>query len=288
MACRRLAGSDAGQCGHLYGVVSLLAMLEFSAREYVEWSHHIGVALGSVCKKPVSNDLYKAFNRMMSETTRLNLPATKQHMAEMILEMMDANPEKSSLSADGDLRITDATLDAPRLCHHIESIYTSLKAELRAILFKAVPSEKRKYCDPEWLIKTNIYSKFPELVDEFQRAGRCFAYGENTACIFHLMRVSEFCLRRIADSLNVPFNPRSWHDIGDRITAEMDKKYQAKKEDWKKLEPFYAEILRDIQAIGRGHRNPSLHELEKKYDEREAAYMLTVIEEFGRHVAGKR
>jgi hypothetical protein len=51
--------------------------------------------------------------------------------------------------------------------------------------------------------------------------------------------------------------------------------------------PFFGEILTDIQAIGRGHRNPVLHELEKKYDEREAQYMLTVIEGFAIRVAGK-
>jgi hypothetical protein len=67
----------------------------------------------------------------------------------------------------------------------------------------------------------------------------------------------------------------------------MEKKYQIKTDDWKKNEPFYAEILTDLQAIGIGHRNPTLHELEKKYEEREAEYMLTVIKDFARRVAEK-
>ncbi len=67
----------------------------------------------------------------------------------------------------------------------------------------------------------------------------------------------------------------------------IEQKYQTKTDDWKKKEPFYAEILTGIQAIGRGHRNPALHELEKKYDDREGRYMLTVIERFAQHVTEK-
>jgi hypothetical protein len=67
----------------------------------------------------------------------------------------------------------------------------------------------------------------------------------------------------------------------------MEKKYQTKTADWKAREPFYANILTDIQAIGRGHRNSALHDLQKKYDEGVARYMLTVIETFANHVADK-
>ena len=101
------------------------------------------------------------------------------------------------------------------------------------------------------------------------------------------MRVTEFYLKKVADSLQVPFHANNWCEIGKHITKEMEKKHQVKTDAWKLSEPFYAAILTDIQAISRGHRNPALHELEKKYDEREASYMLTVIEEFALHVASK-
>jgi hypothetical protein len=147
--------------------------------------------------------------------------------------------------------------------------------------------EKARYCDPNWLADSILANKYVETVDEFQKAGRCFAYGENTACIFHLMRVTDFYFRRVADSLNLSYDSRNWQGIGDKITRSMEQKYQNKSDDWRKAEPFYAAILTDIQAIGRGHRNPALHELERTYDEREARYMLTVIEGFATHVAEK-
>ena len=99
------------------------------------------------------------------------------------------------------------------------------------------------------------------------------------------MRVADFCFDKVAKSLNDTFNPLTWQEVGQKITKHMEQKYQAKTEDWKQKEPFYAEILTDIQAIGRGHRNKALHDLEKKYEEREAVYMLTVIESFAKHVA---
>jgi hypothetical protein len=74
-----------------------------------------------------------------------------------------------------------------------------MKAEFGAISLKAVPREKAKCCDPKWLTTSVMFVKFPDTVDEFQEAGRCFAYGENTACVFHLMRVADFYFRRVAD-----------------------------------------------------------------------------------------
>ncbi len=65
----------------------------------------------------------------------------------------------------------------------------------------------------------------------------------------------------------------------------MEEKYSTKTDDWKQLEPFYASILTDIQAISRGHRNPTLHEIEKKYTDADAHYLLTVTEAFMNHLA---
>lgn len=49
-------------------------------------------------------------------------------------------------------------------------------------------------------------------------------------------------------------------------------------------EPFYAGVLTDIGAISKGHRNPTLHEFERTYDERETRYMITVVSGFTIHV----
>jgi hypothetical protein len=227
--------------------------------------------------------VHDAFKNLVIGCSHLRLNVTEEHCRNMITEL-------GRLNDDGEYVAKESLSESEiknRLGHHVETIYSVLRAELGAMKIGVIPREKNIYCDPEWLIDSLIYLKYPDTVDEFQRAGRCFAFGENTACIFHLMRVTEFYLAKVGDSLGVPFNPLNWGAIGNHITKEMEKKYLTKTTDWKAKEPFYAEILTDIQAISRGHRNPALHELEKKYDEREALYMLVVIQGFATHVASK-
>ena len=257
-----------------YGVVSLLDMLDFSARDYLELSHTMGTLRAGVgpFQMPPEDEVKKMLDTLIKECQRLSLVCTLGHLQAMGREL------KGGASL-GPLR--------DRMGHHFETVYSTLKIEIDSVKIKAIPKEKNRFCDPQWLLDTPIYDKFPDSVDEFQRGGRCYAFGENTACVFHLMRVTDFFLRKVAESLGAEYDARNWHGIGSKIEERMREKYQNKTDDWKTKEPFYAEILTDISAIGRGHRNPALHELEKKYDAGEALYMLTVIEGFARHVSSK-
>lgn len=265
-------------------------MLEFSARDYVELAHQIGLLLASVNDQEANSDsASEKLTMLVQETKRLNLRNTKEHIDEMFREILKDHPDQfKTYLREGRIDYVSVQLgevDPKRMCHHLESIYVAMRGELGAILFRAIPSEKNKYCASDWLVDTPMYAKFPETVDEFQKAGRCFAYGENTACLFHLMRVTDFYLKEVTKSLGIAYDARNWNGISKAITKMMEQKYDLKTDEWKEREPFYAEILTDLQAISRGHRNAALHELEKKYDERETVYMLAVIESFARHAS---
>ena len=168
------------------------------------------------------------------------------------------------------------------MVHHLSSV---IHSELDEELFFYMESCKVEYFHPLWLVDTQFYKIFPRAHDEIQTAGRCYAYGEPTACVFHLMRVIDAGLRSVAASLAVSYDARNWSGIGQKIQSKMEEKYSTKTDDWKRSEPFYASILTDIQAISRGHRNPVLHELEKKYTEGEAHYLITVTGAFMVHLA---
>jgi len=271
----------------LYGVVSLYEMLEFSADVYVDLAHQMGEIIGSLkARQSQSHNLNNAFNRILSDAQNLELVVTRDQIASMILEMVKNDPASASL-ANGTLRVEAQEIEPHRLLHYMETVLSVLKSELRAIKFRAIPKEKNRYCDPKWLTEGNIFKKYPDTVAELQRAGRCFSFGENTASIFHLMRVTDFFLKKVGQSAGVDYDSSNWMGIAQGITKKMEQKYQTKSDDWKQKEPFFAEVLTDIQAIARGHRNQVLHELEKKYDEREALYMLTVIEAFANRVSNK-
>jgi hypothetical protein len=273
----------------LHGVVSLTAMLEFAAKDFVDISHRFGLVLGEA-KRPTQSDpniLRNSVSTLLSHCGRLGLRVTVEQIVKFMEELARECPQCVQIDKDG-VQIKGAQLATDRSVYYLEVIHSTFLAELATHTFKAISQEKARFCDPNWLMGTTLFTKYPDTVDEFQRAGRCFAYGENTACVFHLMRVTDFYLHKVGESIpGFTYDARGWDGLGKAIAKKMEEKYQTKTDEWKSKEPFYAEILTDIQAISRGHRNPALHELEKKYDEREAEYMLTVIEGFARHVAEK-
>jgi hypothetical protein len=98
------------------------------------------------------------------------------------------------------------------------------------------------------------------------------------------MRVIDAGLRSVADSLAISYDARNWSGIGEKIQKSMELKYQHKTDEWKRSEPFYASVLTDLQAISRAHRNPVLHEVERKYTDAEARYLIAVVEAFMQHL----
>ena len=81
------------------------------------------------------------------------------------------------------------------------------------------------------------------------------------------------------------YDARNWDGIARKIGSEMSKKYQDKTVDWRGKEPFYSEVLTDIRSISRAHRNPALHEIERKYSDPDARYLIDVAIAFMTHLA---
>jgi len=249
-----------------YGLVSLKIMLDFAAEQF----YRISASLMKFSFVPQLILEPEAGQEFVSA-----ISATEIHCRNLGLEF----------SANQATTIRNYLLGSQRKIPALKSLCEELQRrmseELEANAFCYIPKHKLKFCDRGWLTDTSL----PQgVIEEFQSAGRCYACGENTACVFHLMRTADWGLRRVAVSLGIVYDARNWRGIGEAITRKMELKYQQKSSDWRKAEPFYAEILTDIQALGRGHRNPVLHELEKKYDENQALYMLGVVESFALHV----
>lgn len=251
------------------GVVSLFDMLQYSAEDFYALSQEL-TSLGflpAALRTPQGRErLQRCVTSLHEHARHLGLSLTINQI-ECVVEA--ANQGGNNLTA-----VSTAILELQK----------RVREELSARVFCCIEQEKLKYFDPFWLEDDPLFVSHDEVLREFHAAGRCYAYGENTACVFHLMRIVDYGMRMVGVSLGISYDARNWSGIASAIEAKMRQKYQEKTEAWKKSEPFYAEILTDIQAIGRGHRNPVLHELEKKYDEREALYMLTVVETLMRNI----
>jgi hypothetical protein len=149
-------------------VVSLLDMLEFSAREYLEISHRFGILLalvqGPEILKNRDNELGDSLSILFAETVRLDLPVTREHLVCLMEDMAKGIPQWVKISPGKNIEIRGAVLAPDLWRNHIQSIYRTLRAKLGSLLLKAIPKEKARYCKPEWLTDRALFSKYADLV----------------------------------------------------------------------------------------------------------------------------
>src|SRR5947199_328325 len=69
--------------------------------------------------------------------------------------------------------------------------------------FMYMPDAEAKYYDQEQLFGTEVNESFSDARLDISSSGNCIACGLYTASVYHLMRVAEFGLRRIAKELHV-------------------------------------------------------------------------------------
>ena len=219
-----------------YGVVSLLAMLDFAAERY--W------ALAGLLTRFASfpNELHKDnwMNELMNELGEVYKDA----------DSLDLRSSKKQIETI--FNSVNGGRCTPEEMHRLlNELAKRVHEELEEVWFRVIPFDKHEFANPLWLVGSEIDRPgFSQLVSEFEHAGMCFGISENAACVFHLMRIVDFGFRRVAAELGVSYDARNWHGLATAISKKMGEKYETKTDTWKNEEPFYAEILTDMQALG--------------------------------------
>lgn len=246
-----------------YGVVSLLVMLKFAAEDFWEASQLLG--------RLIENTSYAVQRKAR---TTAGFSQMMKHCRDMGLSVSLAQLEKIRAEYETD----SETLTDARISQHWENLADIIHSELAASLFRHIKSEKAQYCDPGWLVGTPIQDKFPRAHGEFQSAGRCYAYGENTACAFHLNRALEDGLKALAVAVGQSFHKNSWDAHLKDVERELERRYKAagaRTAD----EHFYSDLSTQFGHMKTAWRNPTMH-VESKYDERDALYLLQTTQRF--------
>jgi len=75
--------------------------------------------------------------------------------------------------------------------------------ELAKWQFVPVSPDLGRYFEQPKLFGENVDLAFPDARDDIRQAGNCIAIELSTAAVFHLMRVAEYGLRRLAKQLRV-------------------------------------------------------------------------------------
>jgi hypothetical protein len=165
----------------------------------------------------------------------------------------------------------------------LEGITRSIQKELETANFTYVPFSKAKFLPNDSLFGESVERQFPDVKEEIKDAGNCLAADLNTAAVFHLMRIAEAGLRRLAKPFKISLPHKiefaTWGKVLDAIQIELDKKgVQRSKAKDKKLQR-YSQLLLEIKAFQHLWRNPVSH-LRGRYDELQAQSAFNHVRAF--------
>ncbi len=121
--------------------------------------------------------------------------------------------------------------------------------------------------------------KFGAASVDIESAHNCYAAGESTACVFHLMRAMEVAVRKLAGRLKIKIHPKdTWGLIVGRmmpVIAAMADDTMARK----KKKDAWAEAAVNLRHVGQAWRNSTMHPA-KSYTLPQAKEVLDAVRVF--------
>lgn len=129
-------------------------------------------------------------------------------------------------------------------------------------------------------------SLFPDANSDAREAGNCFAFERFTACVYHLMRVSEFGLVSVARTIAVPEDKisKGWDGCIQGIESAIKGIASTKpRQDWQDQIKRYSELCSWFTAIKLGWRNPVSH-VPRTYSEGSASGMFAATRTLFQHL----
>lgn len=175
------------------------------------------------------------------------------------------------------------------LKHQVKILHEAIHADLCYRRFAYVPSAKGALHDGFGSGWEEIWTKFPESKEDSQHAIDCYALEQNTACVFHFMRVAEVGLRNIAKNVGVkltdkrkpmPIEFATWDKVINGIKSKLIQAHALSRSVRKNERlRFYSDAADQCTYFRDLWRNDTAH-TRKHYDEGEALSVMNRIREF--------
>jgi len=273
-----------------YGLVSLWdVMLQVSADRYVELGRAIqdwiyGPDLLVAPRQRLDDKTFDRFRDMMTTLQQhcedLNLSVTEELIARIANDLPN-------------VQITGEVVGA-----RLGEIHRCFISELKSKVFFHMPTEKVKYYSdllvelpkpfqrlklPAPPFGVEAPKAFPSIVYDAKEAGNCFAFGRNTACVFHLMRVLEIGLTALGAVFVVSLAHTNWAPAIDQIESHIrdmhkDPTWKAMP-DCKEQQEFYSQAASHFGILKDAWRNYTAH-ARGKYDDEEAESIFRNVRAF--------
>ena len=175
-------------------------------------------------------------------------------------------------------------------CRELDGIKYAIQTELENRAALLLSKDEADLFERGNLFGEAVYNAFPEARDEIKNAGTCLAAGLNTATVFHLMRVAEFGLRKLAKPFNIKLPHQiehaTWGKVLEAIQIELDKKGVRRSSAKDKKLQRNSQLLLEIKAFQHLWRNPVSH-LRGRYDELQAESAFNHVRAFMQKLSEK-
>lgn len=155
------------------------------------------------------------------------------------------------------------------------NVFDIIKSEAEKRLIFLVPNNLKQFYNNDELLGKAVKNGYPSAIPDIKSAGNCIAFGNDTASVFHLMRVVELGLRAFSKHLGVkdvkisgkPGNEKyvplafsDWEKIIQAGQNKIDKINGSKRGPKRqKAQEFYLPLMMDFRAIKDAWRNHCMH-----------------------------
>ena len=185
-------------------------------------------------------------------------------------------------------RFAKDAFEFPALATSLKNLGDLIHDQLNDRILMFIETQKVKYFQnesaPFGLLSQD---KFPEAAGDISDASRCLGVGCPTAAVYHLMRVMEVGIRRLAKRLKLPkhLEHKTWGEIlGSARAAIAAMLYTTIPE--KNKRDIYSETVAHLNNVKDAWRNPTMH-ARRRYTEEEAEAIYANVRTFMNHLAEK-
>lgn len=168
-----------------------------------------------------------------------------------------------------------AGIDSDKFSAQSAELYKRINEELESRWFGSVPTDRGDYLEDKWIVPdSSLAQHFPTATTELRAAGRCYAYGESNACVFHSMKAMEVGMNALAQRLGVPFRVEQWHVVIQSIESAVRQRSAGKKTPRRlKDDKFYGECAAHLFFVKNAWRNHVMH-VREHYNDQQAEKIL--------------
>jgi hypothetical protein len=174
-----------------YQIVSLLDMVEYPITELIGILNRLVAIKESLEKKG------------HPELTEAELDAMARHADRADLICAECEIDVSYYTNRVRHKVSNPASFKPAMASLVNELRHCIVRELKDRKFMFVPQAEAEYYDHAALFGYDVKIKFSEANKEITIAGNCYATGNYTACVFHLMRAVEIAARVMVRDLKV-------------------------------------------------------------------------------------